>query len=466
MPTIRERFRKSWNAFLGRDPTTTSTDPSIKIDYGYGTSYKPDRRYRSLQSSRTIVASIQNRIAMDVAAIDMMHVKLDSAGRFKEVVDDGLNQCLTVEANVDQTGRAFIQDVVMSMFDEGVVAIVPTNAEVNATRDQILDVYSMRTGRIVSWYPKHVKIETYNEDTGKREMIVMPKSMVAIIENPLYSIMNEPNSTLQRLMRTISRLDMLNEQNSSGKLDLIIQLPYVIKSEERRKQANARRQDIVDQLTDSKYGIAYTDGTERITQLNRSLDNNLWQQVTELTNQLYNELGLTTSIFDGTANEQTMINYNNRTIEPICAVIAEEMIRKFLTKTARSQKESVKYFRDPFKLVPVSQLAEIADKFTRNEILSSNEIRAEVGFKPSEDPRADQLINSNLNTSDEQLAANPDLARGAPVSEEGELEEEYEDGGTEDEDGEYDDLMRQIQSLSHSEVTWQRKKNRRRSKWR
>ncbi|MBP3826298.1 MAG: phage portal protein [Butyrivibrio sp.] len=470
MPTIRERFRKSWNTFLGRDPTeksSSSASISRVENLGYGTSVRPDRFRPKFRNSRSIVASIQNRIAIDVASVDIEHVRVDADGRFKEKLKSNLSSCLTKEANIDQTGRAFRQDMVVSMFDEGVVAVVPVNADISMDGTQILDVYSLRTGKITAWYPKHVRVDVYNEETGRREEIVLPKSTVAIIENPLYSIMNEPNSTLQRLLRTISKLDVLNEQNASGKLDLIIQLPYVIKSEERRRQAEERRKDIVDQLTGSKYGIAYTDGTEKITQLNRSLDSNLWQQITDLTNRLYNELGLTTSIFDGTADEQTMINYNNRTIEPICAAIAEEFERKFLTKTARTQGQAIKYFRDPFKLVPVSQIADMADKFTRNEIMSSNEFRGKIGLKPSDDPKADELRNSNINRSNEEVVQQANL--NSETSE----GETTSDGNTPES---LEEVQEQIASLgnveplSHSGINSSRDgpkrkhKNRRRSK--
>lgn len=421
MPTIRERFKKSWNIFFGRDPTKEDSG-NTKVDYGFATGYRPDRTRRRYGNAKSIVPSVYNRIAMDVAAIQMRHVRVDENERYKEDIDSYLNSCLTYSANIDQTGRAFMQDAVHSMFDEGVIAIVPTDCDVNQDRTQISEakIYSLRVGKIIGWFPTAVKVSLYNERTGRHQEVIVEKSMCAIIENPLYEIMNEPNSTLQRLVRTINRMDILDDQNTSGKLDLIIQLPYVIKSELRKKEAEKRRQEIEDQLTNSKYGVAYADGTERIVQLNRSVENNLWQQVTDLTTQLYNQLGLTQSIFDGTADEQTMINYYNRTIEPICSAIADEMMRKFLSQTAYSQKQRIKYFRNPFKLVPVSQLADIADKFTRNEILSSNELRAEIGYKPVDDPRADELRNKNINKSGEEIA------NESPSSEEVEQEPQTE----------------------------------------
>lgn len=400
MPSILERFRRTWNAFIGRDPTE---------NLGVGSSYRLDKNFYRINNARTIVATIHNRIAVDVATVDFKHVKLNDDGFYKEEIDSELNNCLTCEANIDQTGRAFIQDAVMSMFDEGHVVLVPTFAELNSTRTQVqgAEIYNLRVGKVVTWYPQAVKVNVYNDHTGKREDVILPKTLVAIIENPFYAIMNEPNSTLQRLLQTITKLDRANDQNTAGKLDLIIQLPYVIKSDMRKKQAEERRQMIEDQLTNSKYGVAYTDGTEKIVQLNRSLENNLWEQVKTLTAELYNQLGLTEAIFNGTADEQTMINYNNRTIEPICAAICNEIERKFLTRTARTQKQAVRFFRDPFKLTPVAQIAEMADKFTRNEIMSSNEIRAKIALKPSDDPKADQLINSNLNQTTNQIEEVP-----------------------------------------------------------
>lgn len=390
--SVGSRFKNAWNAFRNREPT------KVFQDIGYGYSYRPDRFRLTRGNERSIVTSVYNRIALDVAAIDIRHVQLDAEGQFCDVVQSGLNNCLSTEANLDQTGRAFIQDAVMSMIDEGCIAIVPVDTDDDTTGYQIL---SMRVGRIRDWYPKHIRVELYNEETGRKQDIVVPKSTVAIVENPLYSVINEPNSTMQRLIRKLNLLDAVDEQSSSGKLDLIIQLPYVIKTEARRKQAEKRRKDIEQQLAGSKYGIAYTDGTERITQLNRSLENNLMKQIEYLTSMLYSQLGITQSILDGTADDKTMLNYYNRTIEPIIAAIVDEMKRKFLSKTARSQNESIKFFRDPFKLVPVADLAEISDKFTRNEIATSNEIRQVIGWKPSDDPKADELRNSNLSQPNE-----------------------------------------------------------------
>lgn len=392
--TVRSRFKKAWNAFFSRDPTRDAAY------HGPSYSYRPDRPRFTRGNERSIVTSVYNRIAMDVSAIKIQHVRIDENERFLEVIDSKLNDCLTLGANIDQTGRSFIQDVVMSMFDEGAVAIVPVDTDRNPD-DGSFDVLSMRTGQILEWYPQHVKLRVYNELTGQKEDIIMSKESVAIIENPLYAVVNEPNSTMQRLIRKLNLLDVVDEQSSSGKLDLIIQLPYVIKTETRRQQAEKRRRDIEDQLSGSKYGIAYTDGTERITQLNRSVENNLLKQVEYLTNMVYSQLGITTTILDGTADEKTMLNYNNRTIEPIVSAIVDAMKRVFLTKTARTQGKSIMFFRDPFKLVPVTDLAEIADKFTRNEIMTSNEIRQVIGMKPSKDPRADELRNKNLNPSAE-----------------------------------------------------------------
>lgn len=444
MPTVLDRFKKSWNAFMGRDPTIDHKE------YGYGSSIRPDRMRFTYNNAQTIIASVYNRIAIDVSAIDIKHVKLDENKTYEDDVNSYLNDCLMYEANIDQTGRAFIQDVVQSMFDEGCVAVVPTEADLNQTRTKVNEakIYSLRTGKVIAWYPTAVTVNVYNDRTGRREDITLPKSVVAIIENPFYSVMNEPNSTLQRLLRTINQLNTFNDQNSSGKLDMIIQLPYVIKSDLKRQEAERRRAEIEEQLTGSKYGIAYADGTERIVQLNRSLENNLWQQVKELTEELYNQLGLTQTIFDGTANEQTMINYNNRTIEPICAAIANELERKFLTVTARTQGHAIRYFRDPFKLVPVNQLADIADKFTRNEIMSSNEFRVKIGFKPSDDPKADELRNANLNQSNEELAAqNPELPM-TEESEEVEAPDTNDTGSPIDNNSSVDDVLRYINSFN------------------
>ena len=388
--TLGSRLRHAWNAFRNRDPTEQFKD------IGASYYYRPDRVRLSRGNERSIVTSIYNRIAIDVASIDIKHCRLDDNERFVSEIDSNLNSCLTLEANIDQTARAFRQDIVMSMFDEGCVAIVPVDTTLDPNKTNSYDILSMRTGKILEWYPQHVKVRVYNEKTGRKEDITVPKSTVGIIENPLYSIINEPNSTMQRLIRKLSLLDITDEQTASGKLDLIIQLPYVIKTEARRQQAENRRKDIEMQLASSKYGIAYTDGTERITQLNRSVENNLLKQIESLTSTLYSQLGITQAILDGTADEKTMLNYNNRTIEPIVSAIVDEMKRKFLTKTARSQKQTILFFRDPFKLVPVNDIAEIADKFTRNEITTSNEIRQIIGLKPSDDPKADQLINSNI----------------------------------------------------------------------
>lgn len=397
------RLKHAWNAFTG----------NIQMNYrdlGMGYSYRADRPRMSRGNERSIVTSVYNRIALDVAALNAQHVRLDENGRFLSVIDDGLNNCLTLEANIDQTARSFIQDVVVSMFDEGSVAIVPVDTTTDPNVSGSYDIQSLRVGQILDWYPQYIRARVYNEQTGRKEDIVVPKSAVAIIENPLYAVINEPNSTMQRLIRKLNLLDVIDEQSGSGKLDLIIQLPYVIKTEARRQQAENRRKDIENQLSGSKYGIAYTDGTEHITQLNRSVNNNLMSQIEYLTSMLYSQLGITQSILDGTADEKTMLNYNNRTIEPIISAIVDEMKRKFLTKTARSQHQSISFFRDPFKLVPVNDIAEIADKFTRNEIMTSNEIRQVVGMKPSEDPRADELRNKNLSApsgSDQQSEEMP-----------------------------------------------------------
>lgn len=395
---IRDRLQHAWNAFVYND--NNYVDPQ---NLGGLSTFKPDRVHFSRGVERSIVTSVYNRLALDVSSIAIKHVRLDDNGRFKEEVDSGLQNCLNVEANIDQTGRAFLQDVVMSMLDEGCVAIVPVDTTIDPAKSGSYEINTMRTGKILEWYPAHVRVRVYNDKKGIHEELTLPKSSVAIIENPLYAVINEPNSTMQRLIRKLNLLDVVDEQTSSGKLDLIIQLPYVIKSEARRKQAEERRKDIEMQLSGSKYGIAYTDGTERITQLNRPAENNLMKQVEYLTSMLYGQLGLTQGIMDGSADDKTMLNYYNRTIEPILAAIVDEIKRKFLTKTARSQKQTVMYFRDPFKLTPVLDLAEIADKFTRNEIMTSNEIRQLVGMKPADDPSADELRNKNLNQSNEEV---------------------------------------------------------------
>ena len=395
------RLKHAWNAFTGTDYTTYQ-------DVGPGYSSRPDRIRLTRGNERSIITSVYNRIALDVAALNVQHIRLDENGRFLSVIQDGLNTCLTVEANIDQTARAFIQDIVVSMLDEGCVAIVPVDTTYDPSVTGSYDIQTMRVGKILDWYPQHVRVRLYNERTGTKENILVSKSTVAIVENPLYAVVNEPNSTMQRLIRKLNLLDVIDEQSGSGKLDLIIQLPYVIKTEARRQQAENRRKDIEAQLSGTKYGIAYADGTERITQLNRSVNNNLMSQIEYLTSMLYSQLGITQSILDGTADEKTMLNYNNRTIEPIISAIVDEMKRKFLTKTARSQSQSISFFRDPFKLVPVNDIAEIADKFTRNEIMTSNEIRQVIGMKPSDDLRADELRNKNLSApSESEPETNP-----------------------------------------------------------
>ena len=414
---IFDRIQHAWNAFMNKDPTYNYQG------VGMGYSYRPDRPRLTRGNERSIINSIFNKIALDVASIDIVHCKLDENNRYIETIDSGLNNCLTLEANIDQTGRAFIQDVVMSMLDEGSVAIVPVDTTINPKDTNSYDIVSMRTGKILAWYPEHVRIQLYNEKTGKKEELILPKKTVGIIENPLYTVINEQNSTMQRLKRKLALLDMVDEQNSSGKLDLIIQLPFVVKSDARRQQAEKRRKDIEMQLVGSKYGIAYTDGTERITQLNRPVDNNLFTQVESLTSMLYSQLGITQSVLDGTADEKTMLNYYNRSIAPFVDAIVDELKRKFLSKTARTRKQSIQAFRDPFKLVPVNELAEIADKFTRNEILSSNEIRQIIGRKPSKDPKADQLVNSNISQPNQDRPMDDEMT-------------EYYDEGGENQNGE------------------------------
>lgn len=396
--SIGSRLKHAWNAFCNKDPTVYTRN------LGTSYTYRPDRLRYTRGAERSIVNSVYNRIALDAAAIDLMHVRVDDNKRFLEEINSGLNNCLNLEANVDQTGRDLMQDIVASMLDEGSVAVVPIDTDIDPERSGSFEINSMRTGKILEWFPKHIRVRLYDDRTGKREELVIPKRIAAIVPNPFYSVMNEPNSTAQRLIRKMALLDVIDEQQGSGKLDLIIQLPYPIKTEVRRKQAEARRSDIEQQLVGSKYGIAYTDGTERITQLNRPVENNLQAQVEYLTNMLFGQLGMTQGILDGTADEKTMLNYYNRTVEPIVSAIADEFNRKFLTKTARTQGQSIMFFRDPFKLVPVSQMAEIADKFTRNEIMTSNEIRQIAGMKPSQDPNADVLRNKNLNQSAESVA--------------------------------------------------------------
>ena len=407
---LSTRLAHAWNAFTSRDPTQY-------IITGPGYSSRPDRPRLSRGNEKSIATSIFNRIALDVSSVNIKHCRLDKNGRYVEDIDSGLNNCLNLEANKDQTGRAFIQDVVLSMLDEGCVALVPVETTIDPKSSNSYQIDSMRTGKITEWYPDMVRVRLYNDRTGEKEEILLPKIQVAIIENPLYAVVNEYNSTMQRLIRKLSLLDVTDEQTASGKLDLIIQLPYVIKTETRREQAERRRKDIIDQLAGSQYGIAYTDGTEKITQLNRSLENNLLKQVEYLTNMVYSQLGITQSVLDGTADEKTMLNYMNRTVEPIISAIVDELKRKFLTKTARSQLQSIVYFRDPFRLVPVNDIAEIADKFTRNEIMTSNEIRQIVGMQPSKDPKADKLVNSNISQ------AKQDMSQTSSAT------EAYEEGG-------------------------------------
>lgn len=406
---LSTRLVHAWNAFTSRDPTQY-------IITGPGYSSRPDRPRLSRGNEKSIATSIFNRIALDVSSVSIKHCRLDKNGRYVEDIDSGLNNCLTLEANKDQTGRAFIQDAVLSMLDEGCVALVPVETTIDPKNSNSYQIDSMRTGKITEWYPDMVRVRLYNDRTGEKEEILLPKSQVAIIENPLYAVVNEYNSTMQRLIRKLSLLDVTDEQTASGKLDLIIQLPYVIKTETRRKQAERRRKDIIEQLAGSQYGIAYTDGTEKITQLNRSLENNLLKQVEYLTNMVYSQLGITQSVLDGTADEKTMLNYTNRTVEPIISAIVDELKRKFLTKTARSQLQSIVYFRDPFRLVPVNDIAEIADKFTRNEIMTSNEIRQIVGMQPSKDPKADELVNSNISQAKQDI---PQTSNATEVNEEG-----------------------------------------------
>ena len=403
MATIAQRLLSSWNAFLGRGPTNSLGDYSITNISSY--SSMPYRNRFNTNNARSIIASVYNRIAVDVREINIVHAKMDENKHYQKTMNSYLNYCMTVEANTDQTGKELIQDVVESMFDEGVVAVVPVDTDLDPTGEsERWDVLSLRTGRITQWYPQHVQVHLYNENDGQFKDIILPKSMVAIINNPFYATMNEPNSTLQRLLRTINKLDAQNEKCTTNKLNMIIQLPYVLKTPQKKLEANKRRKDIEKQLEESPLGIAYTDGTEKIMQLNRPIENDLWQQVKDLTTELFNKMGVTQSILDGTADEATMINYFNNTIAPICSSIADEFKRKFLSKTAISQGQSIYYFRDPFKLVPVSQLADIADKFRRNEIMTSNEMRAEIGMLPSDSANAEELRNPNLNASKEEMA--------------------------------------------------------------
>lgn len=401
--SLRSRLGRAlthgWNAFQNREP------PNRYRDVGPGYSYRPDRPRLTRGNERSIITSIFNRIALDAAAININHCKMDENGRYESTIKSGLNECLTLEANLDQTGRAFIQDAIISMFDEGSVALVPVDTTFDPTITGSYDINSLRTGKVLQWHPHDVEVRVYNENTGQKEDILLPKKSTGLVENPFFAVMNEPNSTMQRLTRKLNLLDAIDEQSGSGKLDLIVQLPYVVKSDHRKGQAEKRRNDIIEQLK-GPYGIAYVDGTEKIIQLNRPIENNLMKQIEYLTSMLYSQLGITQSILDGTADEQTMLNYNTRTIEPILAALVDEMKRKFLTKTARTQGQTIAFFRDPFKLVPVNQMAEIADKFTRNEIMTSNEIRQNIGMKPSKDPKADELRNSNLNHPDEKAETN------------------------------------------------------------
>ena len=412
--TIGSRLKHAWNAFTNKDPT-----PYYSSYSGGSSSFRPDRPRLHGGNERSIVTSVYNRIAMDAAAVSIRHIRTDDNNQFLETINSGLNTCFNLEANIDQTGRLFLQDAVMSMLDEGCVALVPIDTTMNPLLTNSYDIQTMRTAKILQWTPTHIQVRVYNDKTGLKEDVYVAKSTVAIIENPLYAVINEPNSTMQRLIRKLNLLDSIDEQSSYGKLDLIMQLPYVIKTEARQQQAEKRMKDIEQQLSGSKYGIAYTDGTEKITQLNRPIGNNLMGQIEYLTSMLYSQLGITQSILDGTADERTMLNYHNRTIEPIVSSITDESKRKFLTKTARSQNQSITFFRDPFKLVPVNDLSEIADKFTRNEILSSNEVRQIIGMKPSADPKADELRNKNLTTPVDPNAVNPE--QGGPPTYENEV---------------------------------------------
>ena len=416
-PNLSSRFKQAWNAFRNRDPTMFYNEPGMSY------SYRPDRVRFSRGNERTIATSVFNKMAIDVASVDIRHCRVDENGRYIEDIKSDFNECLTLEANIDQSHRTFRQEVVMSLFDEGVIAIVPIETKGDPILSTSFDIKSMRTGKILEWFPRSVKVEVYNDINGKKETLIMPKKSVAIVENPLYSVINEPNSTLKRLVRKLALLDAIDEQCASGKLDLIIQLPYTVKGELKQQQADKRRDDIVNQLR-GPYGIAYIDGTEKITQLNRPIENNLMKQVEYLTNTFYSQIGITPAIMDGTADEKTMLNYNNRTIEPIVSAIVDAMKRSFLSKTARTQGQTIMAFRDPFKLVPIGNIAEIADKFTRNEILTSNEIRQIIGFKPSNDPKADQLVNSNMpQPTDPNMDPNMDTGEAQDISEE--MPDEY-----------------------------------------
>lgn len=433
MGSFTDRLKHAWNAFQGKEPLGF---PYQNLGSSYGV--RPDRPYLRLGGERTIIAAIYNRIAVDVAAINIQHVRLDQNDRFLEEIHSGLDDCLTVQANIDQSGRQFIEDVVISMLDEGVVALVPVDTDINPLTTNGYDILSMRVGKIQQWFPEHVQVLVYNEKTGQKQEVILPKSKVAIVENPLYTVMNSPNSTLRRLVHKLSLLDTVDEASSSGKLDMIIQLPYVIKTDARRAEAEKRRRQVEEQLSSSKYGVAYTDGTEKIVQLNRSLTNNLLDQIKYLQEQLYNQLGLTEDVLKGTGDEKVMLNYYNRTIEPILGAIADAMKRSFLTKTARTQGQSIMYFRDPFRLVPVADIAEIADKFTRNEILSSNEVRGIIGFKPVQDAAADQLRNKNIADPNAEAANTEE-----PPADQEELDKAMAD--LEDQDRQLDELSANLE---------------------
>ena len=426
MPKFTDWLKHSWNVFTSRDPTDT-----IKMGLDSGSMYRPDRLRLYRGGDKTIITSIETRIAIDCAALDIRHVRLDDNGKYKEDISSTLNDCLTVEANIDQTGRSFIQDAVQTMLETGHVALVITEADIDPTKSEAYQIKKLRTGVVTQWFPKHVKVNLYDEETGKHREVILPKKSVAIVQNPLYAVMNESNSTLQRLLRKLNLLDVVEEQSGSGKLDLIIQLPYVIKTEARKKQAESRRKDIEMQLAGSKYGIAYTDGTERITQLNRPAENNLLKTIEYLTDMLYGQLGITAEVINGTADEKTMLNYHNRTIEPIMSAIVLEMRRTFLSQTARTQKQSIMFFRDPFRLVPVQEIAEISDKLTRNEIATPNEIRSVIGWKPADDKNADQLRNRNISQSAEELAAQNGDTPVSEVAEQASGQEQSQSGSQE-----------------------------------
>lgn len=443
MATFGSQLMHAWNAFTSK-PTEAMNQSFDRYGPSYG--FRPDRNRMLITNERSIISSVYTRLSMDVAAVNMRHVRLDSGGRYLEDIDSGLNNCLTVEANLDQAATAFRQDIALTLFDDGVAAIVPVDTTVNPAKSAGFDIKTLRVAKVIQWYPRHIRVSLYNEAVGRREEITLEKKFVAIVENPLYSVMNEPNSTLQRLIRKLNLLDAVDEASSSGKLDLIIQLPYVIKSEARRNQAEQRRKDIEFQLKGSQYGIAYTDGTEKITQLNRPAENHLWKQIQDLTDMLYSQLGLTPEVMNGTASEEVMLNYNNRTVKPILRAIAESMRRSFLTKTARSQKQSIQFFQDPFELVPMEKMAEIADKFTRNEIVSSNEIRQFIGMKPSDDPKADELRNSNMPIADTGVVPS-EVVPEDPEAEEVDEGDEDEQAAFDSMDSTLDDIIGELSSL-------------------